>query len=218
MQWLNTHGYKLSYLNNQQFREWVNLFGALAMIPLANFDEAMTIVEETMPSCDDIDCSRFLAYFQRQWIDGQWPKETWNHGDQEFQHATNNHVEAYNKNINAILVSPKPSIWKFCKFVKNEDDRAAVEMQKQLNDPLRTNKKSRKQKEKENQTAKLREAFKNNSITLRAFMRGLANVVDFPQQSDGSQPPSDASQKPSEVEDEHIHKADMGDIFSSAMR
>ena len=38
MQWLNTHGYKLSYLNNQQFREWVNLFGALAMIPLANFE------------------------------------------------------------------------------------------------------------------------------------------------------------------------------------
>ena len=46
MQWLNTHGFKLSNPNKQQFREWVNLFGALAMIPLGNFDPAMTIVEE----------------------------------------------------------------------------------------------------------------------------------------------------------------------------
>ena len=60
----------------------------------------------------DVDCQPIIDYFYKEWINGSWPRETWNHSDTSNP-TTNNYLEAYNKFFNNFLQSAHPNIWKF---------------------------------------------------------------------------------------------------------
>ena len=122
--WLCRNGWKKSYRENNDFRIWINMFGALALMPLESLNECLDIIKvktlESINVCPRRSVQDIIVYFERTWINGNYPPHVWNYFD-FVGRKTNNDLENFNKQANAFIHESKPSIFKFITFVKDRD-------------------------------------------------------------------------------------------------
>ena len=171
------HGFKLTYQHNRGFNRWINMLGSLALVRLCDFDESLRIVMSDTPQ--DVNCSPIIDYFEKQWLNGSWPKTIWNHGD-THDPTTNNFVEGYNKQINNFLNHAHPNIWRFADFIKSEESRIAIDMTRADFNPLDRFRKRKHQRDKEEQATALRSAYHEGSISLKQYLVSLSTKIELP--------------------------------------
>ena len=104
--WLNRNGWKKIYRSNNDFRIWVNMFGALALMPINKIDECLSIIKARSIQFTTLEknINDFMVYFEKTWLNGvEWMRpQVWNYFDY-IGHRTNNDLESFNKQANAAL-------------------------------------------------------------------------------------------------------------------
>ncbi|CAF0884612.1 unnamed protein product [Brachionus calyciflorus] len=61
-----------------EYNEFINMFGALALVPIDRIQEGLDIIKQVKPN--DAKCDQLLSYFENQWLKNIQPK-IWNHFD-----------------------------------------------------------------------------------------------------------------------------------------
>ena len=82
----------MSYRENADHRNWFRMLLAMPFVPVPHVKDTFQFVENTaldVPRVRD-----FNDYFDRTWMNGQYPIEMWNFFKYDGS-RTNNHVEGY---------------------------------------------------------------------------------------------------------------------------
>ena len=72
------------------------MFGALALMPLDRLDECLTIIKSKTSLLTGKSVNEFIVYFEKTWINGNWPQKIWNYFEY-IGHKTNNDLKNFNK-------------------------------------------------------------------------------------------------------------------------
>ena len=178
LRWVFQHGYKKQYLANTKFNFWLKSLTSLAMVPVKDIDRAYAIVKSNVP--DNIEVKPILDYFEKTWLNGQWKPAVWNHYDDDGPRS-NNHAEAFNRVINAKLMSSHPNIWKYIDFLKKLDNKMVIEMsaKQSIKLPYYMNKQSKEVKARAQHESELRDEYDSGSISLDEYIERFSSSVNF---------------------------------------
>lgn len=59
----------VSYMNDIEFKKWLNSLGALALIPREDIDQAWEIIKSNKPT--NLDVNPIINYFNKTWLTGK---------------------------------------------------------------------------------------------------------------------------------------------------
>ena len=103
--------------NRDNYREFINSFGALALEPIANINEALAIIKSKQPN--DPKCNQLYNYFVKQWIE-RVPPKYWNHFDHSGRRTK----------ISKLLTMKHPNIFILINFIKKLNFAAIVDVER----------------------------------------------------------------------------------------
>ena len=180
--WICRHGYKRQYMNVNNFRIWVNMFGALAFVPLNRLVEGLNIIKNKI--IEGIDTEPIIAYFEKTWINGNWSPSVWNYFDY-IGRKTNNDLECFNRQLNRFVTSANPSIFKFLNFLQRIDTAMSLQVNEYRQNPLNPSKckKSSKKLREEAIFIDLKNAFIAGELNLNDYMYAIAANIEFTEYS-----------------------------------
>ncbi len=100
--WIANHSYKILYMNNNNFRIWVNKLGSLALIPLDRLDEGWNHIKTQ--KIEHVNLNPIIKYFEDTWLKGidQYKPEIWNHFE-FIGPRSNGDMEGMNRQISMLL-------------------------------------------------------------------------------------------------------------------
>ena len=122
--WIFKNGYKVTYTTCLLFQKWFRKLTSLAVCLLEQIKEAWDIIVGESSKLNEINVKPILNYFEKTWMNGDFPPEDWNQFDNK-EDRTNNYVESYNNQINRKLKT-KPSYLKFCDFMIGEENKMDI--------------------------------------------------------------------------------------------
>ncbi|RNA00081.1 hypothetical protein BpHYR1_014867 [Brachionus plicatilis] len=120
---LFSFGLKARYNNNWDFRFWVRRFLILPLIPLDHLESAFEIIIDQMPNSDELSITKFVKYFIKQWINGQFSPTIWNH-HQTDKRRTNNDVEGFHSGLAKSSLNVHPKVDEMIKQIKLIDGKS----------------------------------------------------------------------------------------------
>lgn len=165
---LNVNGLAKKYETNDDFKLWVRSVMALALVPVAQVDEAWTYLQAVQSP----DRALLIDYVNRVWFEGSFPKEIWNQANPDTP-RTNNGAEGFHSKINSWLNHRHPSIYKLVKNLKLIDYEEAIKFANRQNG--RPGKRgSKKQREKEQNYATILEDMKDGHSSIPSFLTAAA--------------------------------------------
>ncbi|RNA02875.1 Ragulator complex LAMTOR3, partial [Brachionus plicatilis] len=109
-------GLKQHY-HKDEYREFINLLGALSLLPLDKVEEGFQKIKSYMPN--DPKCDNLYKYFERQWIKNTKISE-WNHHNSNVR--TNYRIEGFHSGLNKMITSYHPNIFVLIKHLKVQQD------------------------------------------------------------------------------------------------
>ncbi|CAF1098272.1 unnamed protein product [Brachionus calyciflorus] len=103
MKYLSSIGLKSNYIEDTDFKQWINSIFALALCPLNKLDDQWEKCLNNQPK-NVLRIEEFLDYFVDNYFEGDFPKEMWNHFGNENLPRTNNNLEGYNGKLKKYIV------------------------------------------------------------------------------------------------------------------
>ncbi|CAF0865369.1 unnamed protein product [Brachionus calyciflorus] len=165
-------GLKTSY-NQYEYKEFINLLGALSFIPPNKVLDGFNIVKEFMPT--DPKCTELLNYFENQWLKNT-DLNDWNHYDSYVK--TNNRIEGFHSGLNKMVIKQRPNIFHLIDFLKVQQACTLVDYARlKLGQDIR--KKSKKNQEKELSLELIKLQYVN-SDDLKNQLLALSQYVQYP--------------------------------------
>jgi hypothetical protein len=114
---VNLNGFKTKYSKDESFKMFVKKLIALAVVPIEYVIEACNLIKDKLPSNGLTAARKIFAYFQRTWLNGNFPIDLWNHSSTTGP-RTNNHVEGFHNKFNKYIKSPHPHLYKLINVFK----------------------------------------------------------------------------------------------------
>ena len=96
-----------------EYKEFINLLGALALLPPNKVLESFKIVKEFMPN--DFKCSELYIYFENQWIKNVNFNDSNNY---DSYVKTNNRIEGFHSGLNKMVLKQHPNIFHLIEYLK----------------------------------------------------------------------------------------------------
>jgi len=127
-----------------------------------------------------INVDPILKYFKSTWMDGKYKKDFWNYFDY-IGRRTNNDLEAFNRQLNRFLRSPKPNIFKFV-HIQGVDQSVSLQIIAYRKNPVDYGSrwaKSKAQRESEEKFLKLKAAYIAKSLELYDYLYAVAANVEL---------------------------------------
>ena len=127
------HGQKSSFSKYIEFATFIKCNIGLAFVPLDRLQEGLDVLYNLaikLPKNFTRFLARFMIHFEKTWIEGNFPPQTWDyflfHGS-----TTNNFNEGVNRELSGDVMETKPNpykaVAKFKKiFVETADDAIAI--------------------------------------------------------------------------------------------
>ncbi len=128
-----------------------------------------------------INVDPILKYFKSTWMDGKYKKDFWNYFDY-IGRRTNNDLEAFNRQLNRFLRSPKPNIFKFVQHIQGVDQSVSLQIIAYRKNPVDYGSrwgKSKAQRESEEKFIKLKVAYIAKSLELYDYLYAVAANVEL---------------------------------------
>ncbi|KAL5020075.1 hypothetical protein ScPMuIL_002967 [Solemya velum] len=118
----------------------------------------------------------FLAYFQRNYLDGQFHIPEWNLYERNVETRTNNHVEGFHHKWNSSVERTHPSLWVFIRKLKDEQRETEISAAAALRgDPPRPRR--RKYRDMEHRILRLKEEYANGRRNVEEYWNAIRHVV-----------------------------------------
>ena len=180
--WINRNGWKKIYRSDNDFRIWVNMFGALALMPIDKIDECLVFIKAKASgfAFENKNVQDIIQYFEKTWINGVYKPNVWNYFDY-IGRKTNNDLESFNKQANAVIKHKKPSIFKFINFLKKCDASMTMAVHDYRENPTNPAQflKNSKRVEKSRIDYANKLAFIEKEISLSDYLYSQAANIDF---------------------------------------
>ncbi|CAF0745962.1 unnamed protein product [Brachionus calyciflorus] len=103
MKYLSSIGLKSNYIEDTDFKQWINSIFALTLCPLNKLDDQWEKCLNNQPK-SVLRIEEFLDNFADNYFEGGFPKEMWNHFGNENLPRTNNNLEGYNVKLKKYIV------------------------------------------------------------------------------------------------------------------
>ena len=114
-------------------------------------------------------------------MDSKYKKDFWNYFDY-IGRRTNNDLEAFNRQLNRFLRSPKPNIFKFVQHIQGVDQSVSLQIIAYRKNPVDYGSrwsKSKVQRESEEKFLKLKAAYIAKSLELYDYLYAVAANVEL---------------------------------------
>ncbi|KAK3102567.1 hypothetical protein FSP39_012239 [Pinctada imbricata] len=124
-------GLRRPYNRNREFRKCVRKLMALVYLPVALVRQNYLFLRQRATT--RLMCIRYprllqlFLYFERNYLNGQFPPACWNVYNRDMDNRTNNHVESFNKRWNATVGRVHPNIWYFLRKLRTEEKRGSLD-------------------------------------------------------------------------------------------
>ncbi|RNA13080.1 Ragulator complex LAMTOR3 [Brachionus plicatilis] len=156
-----------------EHRELINLFGALALIPIEKINEGFEIIKLFKPN--DAKCDQMLTYFENQWLNKIQPN-IWNHFDSDIR--TNNKIEGLHSGLNKQIISDHQNVFQLINFLKQKQSSNSIEYER-LKQAQVVKNKSKKEETKQFQLELIKIEHKN-SPKVKEFLQSLCQFIQYP--------------------------------------
>ena len=127
---------------------------------------------ETYPALED-----FFNYFNRNYMNGNFPPVTWNVFQRPMEFRTNNFVESYHSRWNDAVAVRHPSLWNFIRVLRDQQQavqEAVIENIRNGNPPP---KRKRKWRILEGRINSLKEEYGNGERNLESYWHAVTYCV-----------------------------------------
>ena len=133
-------GLSVSYRENADHRNWFPMLLAMPFVPVPHVKDAFQFVKNTAPDAPHV--RYFNDYFDRTWMNGQYPIEMWNFFKYDGP-RTNNHVEGYHTRLMRKAGKIHPNIFEVVELFSQEEAASLVSiLQLQSGQPAPKHRKS----------------------------------------------------------------------------
>ena len=112
-----------------ELTKFIQLCMALAFISVSDVLSQFNLCVAALSDSDLALLTPFIAYFRKTWIDGVFPIVMWNQYRHDYQHRSNNHVEAWHASLQTKLPH-KPNIFVLITALKLEHNCRQIEVRK----------------------------------------------------------------------------------------
>ena len=123
--WIFSHGYKMTYAINMDFKNWFRKLSSLAVVPIEKLQDAWDLIKLESKEIN-VNVEPIIKYFEKTWMTGDFQPADWNQYG-EFDQRTNNVVEHYNADVNRTLKT-KPNLLKFYDFLRGEENKMEINL------------------------------------------------------------------------------------------
>ena len=127
------NGQKSSFSKCIEFATFIKCAIGLAFVPLDRLQEGLDIIYNQaikLPKSFITFLAKFMIYFEKTWIIGSFPPQTWNYF-QFHGSTTNNYNEGVNRKLSGDVMGTKPNPYKAVGkykeiFLETADDATAI--------------------------------------------------------------------------------------------
>ena len=113
----------MSYRENADHRNWFRMLRAMPFVPMPHVKDVFQFVKNTAP---DVPRVRDLNdYFDRTWMNGQYPIEMWNFFKYDGP-CTNNHAEGYHTRLMRKAGKIHPNIFEVVELFSQEEAASVI--------------------------------------------------------------------------------------------
>ena len=116
-------GLPVSYRENADHRNWFRTLLAMPFVPVPHVKDAFQFVKNTAPDVPRV--REFNDYFDRTWMNVQYPIEMWNFFKYDSL-RTNNHVEGYHTRLMRKAGKIHPNIFEVVELFSQEEAASLV--------------------------------------------------------------------------------------------
>lgn len=169
-----------AYRNNRRIKKLVKKMMALGFLPLLilriNFDN-LVASPRTLQLFHRIPALRELfEYFRRNYLDGNFPPNTWNVFTRPMNIRTNNTIESYHSRWNKAVGVRHPSLWQFIRVLKDQQAVNNVNIRAIRNgeEPPR---RRRKWRLLENRIETLKTRYNQGDMNINAYWRAVCHLI-----------------------------------------
>ena len=166
-------GLQIAYRVNASFCSFIRQTVALVLVRNVRF--SWQEIKATAPNLHRVD--EFITYFEETWLVGNFSLGLWNvYEINSNSPRTNNHIEGWHNNLKLIAKKSHPNVYELIEIFKHEHANTEVSIA-QLAIGSQTSKRDKKYIEKDNKIETLENRLRQDTITLREYVRAISAHV-----------------------------------------